>query len=232
MARESLLQVFPATGFKEVLRGRLPNQLVEGHVSCTLPFPELTRGERIAAIGRLVPFELEMVTRYLPQPELALLPAQRLLDTRVIVARIPCTPGVRMHSVDHEVDVRVLLVSMRDDEHLVLVESKVREHAIGDARYRGVVHRVAVIERDGEVVDRLLDAIRLVSRRAHENARRARIVGGQISGFNPVDAVRRSAALAAFEIANEPAKAAALGDLPDHPILRIAARTSSSVSCS
>lgn len=231
ITREPLLQVFPAGGLQEVPRGRLPNQLVERHVPGALPLPELTRGERIAAIGRPVPFELEVVTRYLPQPELALLLAQRLLDARVVVARVPCTARVRMDPVDHEVDVRVLLVPMCDDEHLVLVQPEVREHAIGDARDRGVVHRVAVIERDGEVVDRLLDTIRLVRRRAHQDARGSRVVGRQVPRFDPVHAVRRSAVLSGLEVANEPGKAAALRDLPDHPILRIAARTSWRVDC-
>jgi hypothetical protein len=37
-----------------------------------------------------------------------------------------------MHPVYHHVEMRVILVAMRHDEHLVLVEIKIAEYAIGN----------------------------------------------------------------------------------------------------
>ena len=66
-----------------------------------------------------------MVAGHLPEPELPLQPAQRLLDARVVVARVPGAPGVRMDPVDRQMDVGVILVAVRDHQDLVLLEPEV-----------------------------------------------------------------------------------------------------------
>lgn len=114
----------------------------------------------------------------------------------------------------------------------MLLQPEIREHAIGDARNRGAINGIAVIKRDCQVVDRLLDAIRLVRCCAHENARGSRVVGREVSRFDPIDPIRRRAVFARLQVANEPGEAASFRDLANHPILRIAARISSSVACS
>jgi hypothetical protein len=143
-----LLQVFPARRLQEIASGSLPDQLVEWNVPGAFPLPQLSRRERIGTVGRLLSCELEVMARYFPQLELALLPAERLLDTSGGVLRVPCAAGLRMHAVDRQVDMRVFLVTMRDHQHLVLLQPEIREHSIGHTRHRAVIYRVAMIEGD------------------------------------------------------------------------------------
>jgi hypothetical protein len=81
------------------------------------------------------------------------------------------------------------------------------------------------------MVDRLLDAVGLVGRRAHEDACRAGIIGRQVARFDPVHAIRRRAVLPGLQVTDQPCEAAALRDLGDHPIPRMADKTSSSAAC-
>lgn len=198
-------------------------------MSGAFPPPDLTGGERLGSVGRLLAAELEVVAGYFPEAELALLPAKRLLHARVVVARIPGAPRLGVNSVDRQMHVRVLLVAVRDHQDLVLLEPEIREHAIGDARNGGLVDRVAMIEGDGDVIDRLLHPIRLVRRRPHQDGRRAGIVRREVPRLDPIDPVGRRAVLPGLEIADEAGEAAPFRDLCDHPILRTSARISSRV---
>jgi hypothetical protein len=51
-----------------------------------------------------------------------------------------------VNAVDRQMDVRVLLVPVRNHEHLMLLESEVGEHLVRHAGDRGAIHRVPVVE--------------------------------------------------------------------------------------
>lgn len=127
---------------------------------------------------------------HFPKAELALLAAKRLLHPRVVVARVPGPPRLRVHAVDREMDMRVVPVTVSDHEDLVLLEPEVRKQPIGDTRDRRPVHRVAVIEGDGKVIDRLLDPVRLMRRRPHEDGRRVGILRREVPRLDPIDPIR------------------------------------------
>jgi hypothetical protein len=137
-----------------------------------------------------------------------------------------------MNAVYHHVEVRVILIAMRHDENLMLIEAEIGDHAIGDSRHGRTVCWIANIERNRNVVDGLLDAVGLMRSRAHENGGGPRISGRQVPRFDPVDAIRRYAVAAALEILAKSDEASALRDLADHRIPRITARTSERIDWS
>jgi hypothetical protein len=94
-----------------------------------------------------------------------------------------------VHAVDQQVHVRVFPIPVSDDEHLVLAQPEPLNHAVGDALHRRAVDRVARVEAEREVVDRLLDARVLRRRRLHDPGRQHRVVGGQVAADAPRDPV-------------------------------------------
>jgi hypothetical protein len=128
-------------------------------------------------------------------------------------------------------EMRMLPVAMCDDQDLMLPEAEITQHAIRHVRHRRAVYPVHVIKRDGQMVDGLLHTIRLVGRRAHEDARDARIGGRQVARLDPFDSVGRGAVPAGFEVAGQPCEAGTPRDLADHPSFRIARSSSSRTEC-
>jgi hypothetical protein len=106
-------------------------------------------------------------------------------------------------AVDHQVDVRMARVTVRDDQRLVLPKSEVGQQPVGNAHHRRAIDVVVRVEREGDVVDRLLDPVRLRRGRAHEEARRFRIVRRQIARFDPGHPVGVAAVPAVLEVPSQ-----------------------------
>ena len=64
-----------------------------------------------------------------------------------------------MHAIDEHMDVRELAITVRDDDGLMFLQPQPVEDAVGHAFHRGAIHRVAGVEAEREVIDRLLDAV-------------------------------------------------------------------------
>jgi hypothetical protein len=73
-------------------------------------------------------------------------------------------------AVDHQVDVRMVRVAVRDDQRLMLLQAEVIEQAVGNLHHRRAVHRIRRVERKGDVVYRPLDPVGACCRRSHEEA--------------------------------------------------------------
>jgi hypothetical protein len=113
------------------------------HVLLDTLIHDSRRGRRLA--WRPLPRRYEC-SRDFTQPELALLLPQDFLDERLILPPLPGVTGLRMNAVDENVNVRVLAVTMCDDDRLVLGETEPVEHAVGHAFHGCAIDAIVRIE--------------------------------------------------------------------------------------
>ena len=85
-----------------------------------------------------VPLVLEprVPPRHNPQPQLPLLPPERRLDPLVVPPRAPRLPRLRMHPIDHEVNVLLRPVRVLGHQRLVSPKPEIREQSAAAERAR------------------------------------------------------------------------------------------------
>lgn len=137
----------------------------------------------------LAPRNARQPARHDAQPKLYLLRAQLLLDLRPVPPPFPCPVVHRVDAVDHDVQVRVARVLVREVDGLVLGEAQPAEHGVRNAGHAFAVHRVAGIEADGQVIDRALRQARLFRRGGHEARRGVGAPRRQVAGVDPGNAL-------------------------------------------
>jgi len=159
---------------------------------------------------------LVQVSSDLAQSEGALFLTKRALDLGPVLPALPREPGLRVHTVDHDMHVGMLAVFVRDHQCLVVVEPKIAKHTIGDVLHLLGGDVVLVIEADRQVIDRHLYERALTGRRLHERRGKGGIVRSQVAASRPCNAISLYARATGDEIAGERTKALAAGCVRDH----------------
>ena len=127
-----------------------------------------------------------------PDAQLALLPLDRRPQPPEVVRRRP-RPAVRPDPVDHHVDVGVLPVDVAHDEGLVVSEPDVSERPLDGPPDLGLGRVVGRVERDREVVDRLLGLGREPGLLAHLGDGPRHVVGEHVPRLDPPHALLATA---------------------------------------
>lgn len=140
--------------------GEIARDLFPGHVQVRALTRPLLAAQHAgatgdASVGRGLAGEPEEVSRILAQAQLALLGPERLLNGPHGELDLPHPAGPRVDAVDHQVEVRVLAVVVRDDDGLVRQEPEVGNEPVRDPAHQCPVHRVGGIEAHRQVIDRL-----------------------------------------------------------------------------
>ncbi|HEX8213774.1 MAG TPA: hypothetical protein VF584_26645 [Longimicrobium sp.] len=199
LGRQAGFQVTVAGGVREVAREVLAGDL---HVwPGARPFfaAEHAGAEGHASVRASLAREPEEVSGVFAETELALLRAERLLDRPLGEADLPDAPGARVHPIDHQVEVRVLAVVVRDDYRLMLRELQVREEPVGHLEHECPVDGVGQVEADRQVVDRGRGWRRRGESRHHGGA----VVDGRrpdVPRLQPLDAAGLRTVGAAVEV--------------------------------
>lgn len=152
--REPRLQLLVAPGLRQVAGDLGARPLHVRPLPRALLAAEHPGAAGAASDGTLLPLEPIQVPRRLPEPQLPLQVAQRALHLPPGEARPPRSAASRIDPVDHQMEVGVGSVAVRDDDRLVLRESKVSEKPLRHPQHRLAVRRIRGVEAHREVVDR------------------------------------------------------------------------------
>ena len=221
-------QVSVAGGAREVAREVLAG---DRHVwPSARPFfaAEHAGAEGHASVRASLVREPEKVSGVFAQTELALLRAERLLDRPPGEVDLPHAPGARVHSIDHQVEVRVLAVVVGDDYRLIRRDLQVREEPVRHPAHECPVDRVGAVEAHRQVEDRARGWRRRSESRHHGGG----VVDGgrpDVPGLQPLDTADLRTVGAAVEVIGQLAEAGPGCFVADHRSVT-AARISRSAS--
>lgn len=199
LGRQAGFQVGVAGGVREVARQVLAGDLHVWPSARPLFAAEHTGAAGHASVRASLIREPEEVSGVFPQTELALLRSERLLDRPLREVDLPHAPGARVHPVDHQVEVRVLAVVVRDDYRLMLRELQVREEPVCHPEHECPVDHVGAVEAHRQVEDRARGWRRRSESRHHGGG----VVDGgrpDVPGLQPLDAADLRTVGAAVEV--------------------------------
>lgn len=210
------LQRCERRGVGQGLRKNLAREREHGRHSRSLLAAQLagatSDGEARARLARQ---EVQAACDFL-KAELALLRAQRAFDPFVVATRLPHPVRPRVDERDHAVEMRVVLVAVRDDDGLVFGKFEVPQRSVGDAYQQVAPRRVGRRKADFKVVDRLANDVVQACIAGHLVGRFAYGGGGDVASFPPRDAFHFGVGGAEFEVAREVGKARLTPRVRDH----------------
>ena len=153
--REAEFQVLVAARIAQIRGKLMARDLHVGPRPRTALPPHHSRTDRRASLGPDLARQAVQVAGVLAKSELAFLVPERPFDFAHREVDLPQAARHGMNPADHQVEVRVVAVPVRDDHREVILEAEVRDQPVSDGDHHGAAGPVSGIEADGQVIDGL-----------------------------------------------------------------------------